>query len=228
MAANEIKFEMREGTGKSVTRKLRKSGKIPAVIYGRGEESFPITVDGEEFKVAINRLRGKLLLTDLVSDKGERFSAAIKAIQRHPLTDEFLNIDFQKVHPGEILHVSIPLIITGTPVGLKMGGVLEHVRYAVDVRGPVASLPLHIGIDINNLNIGDAIRVQDLKFGEGVEVLNLPQTLIVAVIHPRKIKEVEVTPTAAAVEGETPVVEEEPKPAEEEKKDKKDKKEKKE
>jgi large subunit ribosomal protein L25 len=197
MAKNVLHFEVREGTGKSVTRKLRKAGKIPAVIYGRGEESYSVTVDGEEFKDLISRLRGKLMIAELVPPKGEAFRAAIKAIQRHPLTDEFLNIDFQKIHPGEMLHASVPIIAQGTPVGLKTGGILDQIRYEVDVRGSVEKLPLYVDIDIGHLELGDAIRIRDLSLPEGVEVLDPPQAVIVTIASPRRVVEV------AAAEAET-------------------------
>jgi large subunit ribosomal protein L25 len=190
MAKNKLHFEAREGTGKSVTRKLRKAGKIPAVIYGRSEKSYPVTVDGEEFKELISRLRGKLMIAELVPPKGEVFRAAIKAIQRHPLTDEFLNIDFQKIHPGEMLHVSVPIITQGIPVGLKTGGILEQIRYEVDVRGSVEKLPLYVDIDIGHLELGDAIRIRDLSLPEGVEVLDPPQAVIVTIASPRRVVEV--------------------------------------
>lgn len=209
MAKNEIHFQMREGTGKSVTRKLRKQGKIPAVVYGRGEESFPVTIAFEEFKDVIHDLRGKLLITNLVSPAGETLQAAIKEIQRHPLTEEFLNVDFQKIHPGEMLHVSVPIKTHGTPPGLKLGGILEQVRYEIDVRGPVAKLPLHIELDISSLGVGDAIRVGDVSFQEGVEVLAPAQALIVHIASPRKEKVVEVAPVEGAEEGEEAVSSEE-------------------
>lgn len=190
MAKNALHFEAREGTGKSVTRKLRKSGKIPGVVYGRGEESYSVTVDAEEFKNLISHLRGKLMITELVPPQGDAFRAAIKAIQKHPLTDEFLNIDFQKIHPGEVLHVKIPIITHGTPEGLKMGGILDHIRYEVDVRGSVEKLPLHVDIDISHLELGDAIRIRDLKFEEGIEVVDPPQAVIVTIASPRRVEEV--------------------------------------
>lgn len=202
MAKNVIHFKAREGTGKSVTRKLRKAGKIPAVIYGRGEESYSVTVDGEEFKDLISRLRGKLMIAELVPPKGESFRAAIKAIQRHPLTDEFLNIDFQKIHPGEMLHVSVPIIAQGTPVGLKTGGILDQIRYEVDVRGSVEKLPLYVDIDISHLELGDAIRIRDLGLPEGVEVLDPPQAVIVTVASPRRVVEVAVAEAETGEEGE--------------------------
>jgi large subunit ribosomal protein L25 len=197
MAKNALHFEAREGTGKSVTRKLRKIGKIPGVVYGKGEESYSVTVDAEEFKNLISHLRGKLMITELVPPQGDAFRAAIKAIQKHPLTDEFLNIDFQKIHPGEVLHVKIPIITHGTPEGLKMGGILDHIRYEVDVRGSVEKLPLHVDIDINHLELGDAIRIRDLKFEEGIEVVDPPQAVIVTIASPRRVEEV-----AAEEEGE--------------------------
>lgn len=209
MAKNVLHFEARQGTGKSVTRKLRKDGKIPAVVYGRGEESYSITVDAEEFKNLIAHLRGKLMITGLVPPQGDAFRAAIKAIQRHPLSDEFLNVDFQKIHPGEMLHVSIPIVTKGTPVGLKTGGILDHIRYEVDVRGPVEKLPLNVDIDISHLELGEAIRIRDLKFEEGIEVLDPPQAVIVTIASPRRVVEV-----AAAAEGEEGAEGEEAAPAE--------------
>lgn len=175
-------------------------GKIPAVVYGHGEESIPVTIAEDEFRGVISGLRGKLLITELESQDGTKFSAAIKEIQRHPVNEKFLNVDFQKIHPGEVLHVSIPVLTHGTPAGLKTGGLLEHVRYEVAVKGPVAKLPLHIELDISGLNVGDSIRVKDIKFEEGVDVLTSPESIIVAVITPRKEKVVEVA--AAPEEGE--------------------------
>jgi large subunit ribosomal protein L25 len=197
MAKNQIHFSVREGTGKSVTRKLRASGKIPGVVYGRGEETYPVTLDTEEFNELISNLRGKLMITELVPQKGEPFRVVIKSIQRHPLTEEFLNIDFQKIHPGELLHVSIPIIAHGTPIGLKTGGLLDNIRYEVDVRGPVSKLPSHIDIDVTPLELGDAIRIDDLDIPEGVEVLDPPQAVVVTVATPRRVVEVE-----AVAEGE--------------------------
>lgn len=186
MAKNVLHYEIREGTGKSVTRKLRRNRKIPAVVYGRGEGTFPITIDDDEFKTLVSELRGKLLLTELIPPEGESFRAAIKEIQRHPLTEEFLNVDFQKIHPGEMLHVKIPIVAAGTPAGLKMGGLLEHIRYELDVRGPVSKLPLHVDIEISALEIGDAIRVKDIEFPQEVEVLDPEEGIIVTVISPRR------------------------------------------
>lgn len=200
MAKNQIHFSVREGTGKSVTRKLRASGKIPGVVYGRAEETYPVTLDAEEFNELISALRGKLMITELVPQKGSPFRVVIKSIQRHPLTEEFLNIDFQKIHPGELLHVSIPIIVHGTPIGLKTGGLLDHIRYEVDVRGPVSKLPLNIDIDVTPLELGDAIRIGDLDIPEGVEVLDPPQAVIVTVATPRRVVEVEVI--AEGEEGE--------------------------
>lgn len=202
MAKNVLHFETREGTGKSVTRKLRRDGKIPGVIYGRGEESYSITVDAEEFKDLISHLRGKLMITELAPPKGDVFRAAIKAIQKHPLTDEFLNIDFQKIHLGEVLHVKIPIMTHGTPEGLKMGGILDRIRYEVDVRGPVEKLPLHMDIDINHLELGDAVRIRDLKFEEGIEVVDPPQAVIVTIASPRRVVEVAAEEEVEAEEGE--------------------------
>ncbi|MBD3284715.1 50S ribosomal protein L25 [candidate division WOR-3 bacterium] len=208
MAKNRLKYELREVTGKSAARKLRKSGRVPAVIYGRGEASLTATVNCEELVDLINDLKGKLLITELVPPSGDGYRAAIKSIQRHPLTDEFLNVDFQKIHPGEMLNVSIPIILKGTPSGLKMGGLLEHIRYDLDVRGPVSKLPLHIDVDISELDVGDGIRVKDITFAEGVEVLDPLEGLIVAVVHPRKAKAVEVVAAEEGIEGEEETPEE--------------------
>lgn len=206
MAKTLLHYEKREDTGKSVTRKLRSQGKIPAVVYGRGEQTFPITVDGDEFKEVISKLRGKLMITELAPPTGESFRAAIKSIQRHPLTEELLNIDFQKVHPGEMLHVSIPIIVHGTPAGLKLGGILEHIRYEIDVRGPVSKLPLNIDLDISGLDVGDAIRVVDVDFPQEVEVLDPSQALIITVVSPRRAA-ASLAPSAAELEAEVAEVE---------------------
>lgn len=110
-------------------------------------------------------------------------------------------MDFQKIHPGEILHVSVPIKAQGTPAGLKLGGILEQVRHEVELRGTVDNLPLHIDIDISGLGVGDGIRIGDLSFKEGVEVISPAQALIVHIASPRKEKAVEVAPVEGEAEG---------------------------
>ncbi len=192
MADNLLKYALREGTGKSVTRKLRKDGLIPAVVYERNGENQVITVEKDNFKGVLNSLRGKLLIAELSPPEGESFRAVIKAIQRHPITEEYLNIDFQKIHSGELIQVSVPIMVTGTPEGLKLGGLVDHVRYEVNVKGTVANLPLSFDIDISELNIGDAIRIGDLDIPEDVELIDPPQAVIVAVAKARRVAEVAV------------------------------------
>jgi len=202
--ADVLKVSLRTGTGKNAAKAFRRGGMVPAVIYARGEPSRELLVNEREFMSQLDAIRGKSTMIDVQVADETPVKCIVKAIQRHSVTRNLLHVDFQKIHAQEKVTISVPIHLTGTPVGLKMGGLLEHALREIPVRGLPENLPANITLDITNLKVGQSLHISDIKLAS-VEI-QLPQTTpIASVLSPRK--EEVAAPTAevaAAVEGEAP------------------------
>jgi len=208
--AYELHAEIRKGTGKSVTRKLRAQGKIPAVMYGAGEPTQPLTLDLHEVDTFFKKTRGESVVITLKVD-GEVKQVLPKEVQRDPVTGRILHVDFLILHKGEKVIVEVPIVTVGESVGVKKGGVLEVLLRSVEVRAEPANLPSHIEVEITNLDLGDVVHVRDLPVPEGVEILEDPDEPVVTILIPRAAEEEaeaapeeEVPPTEAPPTPETP------------------------
>ncbi len=203
-----LEAKIREKTGKNFAKKLRKEGKIPGTVYGALEQPISIWVEEKRLNEVINKLRGRLLLVDLKMGK-EKFPSLIKSLQRDSLSDRFIHVDFIHLHKGESIHANVPVILKGEPVGLKKGGILDHNLYEIEVKGTLENLPHHIEVDVSELDVGESILVKDLNLKK-VDILTHPETVIVSIIAPRGVEEVEEV-TEEAEEGEEIAPEEEKK-----------------
>ncbi len=201
MAERELYLEMRTDTGKEFAGKIRRQGKIPAVFYGRGKQPSAVLVDtGEALKILHSRTGKNTILTVKSEDQelaGRR--ALIRESQTDAITDQLLHIDLMEVDKDRPLRVSIPVEITGKPIGLEKGGTLEeHIR-EIEIFSLPDEIPEQIKIEVSQLDLGDSIHIRDLKL-EKFKVLGNPNLAVVSVVAPSKIEE-EAAP-AAAVEGE--------------------------
>ena len=173
MAAMKLSAQPREDTGKGAARKLRQSGKIPAVLYGRGEASAVLTLAEEE---VTDLLAGGSATTSVIrleisdAKKGEHRNVLIKEIQRHPYRGTIYHMDLQEVAMDETVMVKVPVETTGEAEGVKIGGILEFKRRELDVICLPDRIPDVITIDISDLHIGDVVHVEDLKVPDGVEI----------------------------------------------------------
>ncbi|MEO0098640.1 MAG: 50S ribosomal protein L25, partial [candidate division WOR-3 bacterium] len=121
----ELIAYLREKKGKGITKKLLREGKIPAILYGRGEESVKLYVEEKRFLALLEELKGKApIFTLSFAGKSER--CIMKAIQKDPIKNRFIHIDFQKIHPEEEIVVKCPIVLLGTAPGVKAGGILDH------------------------------------------------------------------------------------------------------
>ncbi|MGJ3243546.1 MAG: 50S ribosomal protein L25 [Opitutales bacterium] len=192
----QLNVTKREATGRGSSRRLRKSGQIPAVLYGPSG-SQPIQVTNSEFRQLWREIMGTTALIDIRIGDSEGVRSIIKDIQRDPLTDGFTHIDFNEVPQGVEMTAEIPVHLHGEAVGVKnAGGVLEQMLHEVEVRCLPRFLPSDIEIEIGHLKIGDSLHISDLPKLDGVEYMNEPEQMIVSISEPR--------------------VEEEPEPAEDE------------
>jgi large subunit ribosomal protein L25 len=190
--------ERREGTGKGVARKLRAAGRVPAVVYGQGMESTPVSVDSQELYHVL-RAGGANVLLDLVVD-GKGLLALAKDVQRDHIRGRFVHVDFLAVSRTEKITIQVPVQVVGESLGVKAGGVLEHHLWEVQVECLPGDVPESIEADITQLAVGDSLKVGDLAAPPGVTVLSPQDELVLAVVPPQAREVEEIAAEAAAAE----------------------------
>jgi large subunit ribosomal protein L25 len=204
MAIVSINGARREGTGKSVTRKLRAAGRIPAVFYGRGEPSIPLAVGLRDLEQVIHSGSGSNVILDVKveGDAAKDRKALIREIQRDPVSGKILHLDFQHISLTERITVEVPVILVGTPVGVKdTGGILEHLLREVEVECLPTDIPGRIELDVSGLAIGDTLHVSDLK-ADRVSIKTEADRAIAAVVPPTILEEAKPVEEAVVAEPE--------------------------
>ncbi len=209
-----VKLTARKRSEKEKPKALRRQGWVPAVVYGPHLGSTPIAVEYKALEKLIAEITRSTRI-ELEYD-GERHFVFIKELQRDPITDRFLHVDFYAPEPGQIMTLEIPIMFVGTPEGVKAGGILEHIHEQIPVEGPLEAIPPYLELDISGLGLDEALLVKDLKLPEGLKVL-LPEDEAIAIVLPPKVlvTEEEVPAEEEAAE-EAPAEGEGAAPAEEE------------
>jgi large subunit ribosomal protein L25 len=197
MEAKKLNVETRQGDGKGPAGRLRTGGKIPAVIYGHTKPT-SITVDAREFRTAFRNITQNTIVE--LHMPGGVHEVLVKDYQKDNLTGQILHVDFYEFEKGKALRTRVPVRLIGNPVGVKEGGILEHLLHRLDVECLPKDLPEEITMDINELALDRAMHVSDLVLPAGVRALQASDQVVCLVAH-RKAEE-EVAP--AAVEGEVP------------------------
>jgi large subunit ribosomal protein L25 len=199
---------------------MRAGGEIPAVVYGHGFETVPISIAAAEFGSLLRNRTGTLIIDLTLDGPAEARLTVIRAIQREPVTGRVMHVDLQRVSLTEKVHVQVPLHLHGTPPGVKdEAGILENPLRHVDIKCFPNEIPDRIEVDISELRIGNALHVRDLPIDrERLDLLSEPENVVVTVSAPRILKtEAEkVAEEEAAAAAEEAAAEAE----EEEKKDK--------
>jgi large subunit ribosomal protein L25 len=180
--------------------KLRRAGRVPATIYGRLAKPQNLEVNSKEFADLLHHSASENLLVDLSVENDARAKrlALVQEIQHHPLDGKVLHVDFHEVAENEKVTVQVPVETTGESVGVKAGGVLEHVLFKLKVRCLPKDLPEQIVIDVTAIEIGKSIHIADVKAPEGVEIMGDKHITVVAVAAPRAEEEVVATEAAPA------------------------------
>jgi len=197
-----LKAEIRQGTGKRLAKDLRKKNQIPANVYKGSYGATSIQVSGDDLTEVLHTAAGEnVIITLKISGEGssKEKTVLIKEIQREPIKDRVLHVDFNEISLTEALKVNVPLTSHGEPVGVKIeGGTLEHVMWELQIECLPTAIPEKIEVDVSNLKIGDAIYVKDIKTPEGVKVLADPE-LIAMIVKPPKVEvpKEEVAPEGA-------------------------------
>ena len=183
----KLTAERRSDAGKGVARKLRAAGKIPAVLYGQGVDTTPLTVDSRELTHLLHGSAGSNVLVDLVVD-GEEHLAIPREIQRDHIHSRFVHVDFLAVSRTQTITVSVPVHETGEAVGVKEGGVVEHHLREVQIECLPQDVPDELVIDITDVELGEMVHVSDLQTPAGVTILTNPDDAILSVITPALLR----------------------------------------
>lgn len=165
-----LNVEVRDGVGTGPARAVRREGKIPGVLYGGGKAPVGIAVKANEFRKSL--YTGKLLGHLVTLQHGdEKQSVIAKAVQFHPVTDEPVHFDLYRVSEHQLIKIEVPVHFKNheTSVGLKKGGTLEVIRHTVELACPADKIPEELVIDLADHDIGDVIRVSEIKLPEGVK-----------------------------------------------------------
>jgi large subunit ribosomal protein L25 len=192
-------------------KKLRASGRIPAVIYGRQAKPQSLEVLAKEMENLIHHAISENLLVDLAVDSDGRPKrlALVQEVQHHPLSGHILHVDFHEVAEDEKVTVKVPVETIGEAAGVKTGGgVLEHVLFKITIRSLPKDLPEVITVDVSHLNIGQAIHLGEIQAPPGVEIIGDKKVSVIAVAAPRTEEEEAAEAAAAAAPGEVEMIKE--------------------
>ncbi len=193
----------RDTRGKNAARRLRRDGRVPAVVYG-GEtrEGRPIAVDPKEMLRILRSESGVNTLIALELDGGVSNQVLVKEFQLDPFSNDLLHIDFYRLSMDKVITVTIPVTLEGEAAGVKQqGGIVDFVSREVQVECMPAEIPEHIKVDISALMIGDGVRLRDVIEGVHWTPVSEPDTLLVHVIPPKVEEEEEAEAEVAATEG---------------------------
>lgn len=206
----------REGIGKGAARKLRAAGQVPAVLYGKEQDTLHLAVEAHDAEQLFQSISVASTIVSL-KIKGQRGATRtlIREVQVHPFKSELVHIDFMKIQEGVAVEVQVPLELEGTPEGVRAdGGVLEQVAHEIPVRCMPDNIPGAITVDVTGMELGDSLHVSDLPVPEGVEILLDPERTVANVAIPRVVveevveEEEEALELEAAAEGEEAAEEE--------------------
>ncbi|MEI6846988.1 MAG: 50S ribosomal protein L25/general stress protein Ctc [Chlorobiaceae bacterium] len=176
--------------------KLRKTGIVPAVIYHKGEETIPVSVNEIALRKLVHSAESHII--DLQFPDGKIKRSFIKQVQFHPVTDKIIHTDFQLFSADEIIELDVPVSVTGDSIGVEKGGKLQIIRHAVTLKGKPENMPDHLVVDVTALEIGHSIHVKEIPMEAytGLEIIDDPDTPVITVLAAKK--EAEATPEAAA------------------------------
>jgi len=180
--------------GNGPARRLRQAGQIPAVLYGPKTESVLLSVNRSDLDLALKKGRsGQIILNLVVQDNGETYTrpAMIKELQLHPVSRNYLHIDFYEINLDRKITLGIPIVTVGSSVGVERGGILQIIRRELEVECLPFEVPESIEIDITDLDMGDSIHVKDISMDGEVELLGESNLTVLTVLSPKLEEEPE-------------------------------------
>lgn len=192
----------RAQTGRSASRRLRKTNQVPAVLYGKHTAPESLAIDGPEFIRLIKAISGSASLIELQrKDKADKALTFLQEIQRDPMTDRYLHVDLREVKADETFEIRVKTQLTGESFGVKnQSGVLEASNSGIRIRCLPKDLPGFIEVDVTELKVGETIHISELKQIPGVQFLDDPDQPVVSCVEPvaEVVSAVSAAPAAGA------------------------------
>lgn len=200
MEATPLKVEARAANRKGLARALRRSGKVPGILYGPNRAPTPLAVDARTLAPHVSGAeRIQLFRLEWSGGGAAAEVALLKEAQRHPVTGKLIHVDFYAVDMSRKITVEVPLHFVGKAAGVELGGILQPIRRELEVRCLPAQIPESIEVDVSPLGVHDALHVSQLKLPEGIEAI-YEQDFTVVTVLPPSVEQVAVATEAAAEE----------------------------
>ncbi len=204
-----IKAERREAFGKNESRRMRRNGMVPAVLYGKKEANVPLALKKKDVFEILRSETGENTVFK-VSFDSETKNTMIKELQSDPVTDEILHTDLIQIAMDEVIRVFVPVVPVGEAVGVKSeGGFVDFITREVEIECLPKDIPEHMEIDISALHLNQSLKVEDVVPPEGAEILSDLSTILVLIETPAKEEEVVVEEEVIAEEEEPEVIKKE-------------------
>jgi len=190
----KFKANIRTQTGNGPGRVLRREGQIPGVLYGPNTEPVLLSVDIKELEQILRESKGAQVILELVIQDQEAASrtAILKELQTHPVSQNYLHVDFYEIAMDRKIKANVPVVATGKSVGVEMGGMLQIIRRELEVMCLPLHIPETIEIDITDLDIGDSIHVDEIPLEGDVEIPTDVNFTVLTILSPAKEEEEEV------------------------------------
>lgn len=200
----DLKASERKGTGKGQARTLRRQGLIPAVLYGPKTESIPLTISVLDLGTIRKQTRNEHVILNLIIENGgtQNKTAMIKELQIAPVTNQYLHVDFYEISLEDKIVVKVPVELIGKSQGVERGGFVQLVRHQLEVSCLPGDIPARIQVDISELDIGDAVHVEEVEVGDKVELLYDTNFTVATVVAPTVEEEEVIEEEELLEEGE--------------------------
>jgi large subunit ribosomal protein L25 len=195
MEHKTLAAEKRTSFGSAESRRLRRNGKIPAVVYGHSEPR-GLIIDAHEFNTKFTMISESMII-DLRVD-GDSHDVLIRDYQEDTISGAITHVDFYEIERGKVLRTNVGLQLTGAAVGVREGGILEGFVHELEIECLPKDLPESIVVDITDLELGHSLHIRDIQAPAGVHILNSPEQVVCTIAH----KRIEVEVAAEEIEAE--------------------------
>lgn len=183
---HNIKAAIRTTGKKSIVKNLRNQGYIPAIVYGNKKDPIAITINAREFRKEFSHISESSLI-DLEIENDTTRSVLIKDFEEDLVKGRIIHMDFLEIEAGKMLTTNVEVSLTGTPVGVRQGGILEHFLHEVEIECYPKDLPEILEVSVDELNISDSLHVSDLPQLKGVQYKNSPTQVVLQVSSPKLV-----------------------------------------
>jgi len=208
MKDSKLIAKKRDLQGSANSRRLRKTGSLPGVIYGDGKEATAILLDMHDFEQLLHHHTSETVLVDIAIEGEGEISALVKDVQHHPVSGDLLHVDLHKMDATKAIQVEIQVELVGEAIGVKAGGILDLVMHTISIECLPGDLSESIEIDVSEMEIGDALHLGDLELDSKFKMLGDGESIVVSVSEPHVETEEDEESIEGAVSAEPEVISE--------------------